>query len=118
MNQKRGVSALVYHELWSFPSWMTYGLVSAPPILLERFAFPSEYRNARNSDCGGRVVLCREYVATGPPYVRTQLGKCLDEDGSLDCHVQRSGDPHPGKWLFGGVLLANRHQAWHLMLSD
>ena len=42
----------------------------------------------------------------------------LDEDGGLDGHVQRAGDPGAGQRLALAVALAHRHQAGHLVLGE
>ena len=42
----------------------------------------------------------------------------LDQDGRLDGHVERAGDPRTLEGLARGVLLADGHEAGHLGFGD
>ena len=66
---------------------------------------------------GGSVVLSGEDVAGGPGELSTESLEGLDEDGSLDGHVQATGDTGTGKRLVSRVLLADGHQTGHLILG-
>ena len=63
------------------------------------------------------MVLGREDVAARPGDVSAQLQEGLDETSGLDGHVQTPGDTGPLQWLRGAVLLAEVHQARHLILG-
>ncbi len=102
-------------------------LLRAPPVLFERLALPGEDRDARGGfrgavradrDGGGSVVLGGEDVAGGPADLGAEGDQGLDEHGGLHGHVQRTGDPGAGQGLGGGELLADRHQAGHLVLGE
>lgn len=47
-----------------------------------------------------------------------ELGESLDEDGGLDRHVQRAGDPRALQRLRCAELLPERHQPRHFGLGD
>jgi len=70
----------------------------------------------RNSS--GSVVLRRENVARAPSNVSTDLFQGLNENSCLDCHVERSGNTSPGKWLSILVLSNTVHETWHLHLGN
>src|SRR5438270_535222 len=69
-------------------------------------------------DRGGGVVLGGEDVAADPADVGAQGAERLDEDGGLHGHVQGAGDAGAGQRLLCPVLLAQRHQAGHLVLGE
>ena len=102
-------------------------LLGAPPVLLERLALPREHRDATrvvgravgaDRDRRGRVVLRGEDVARRPPHLGAEVGERLDEHRGLDRHVQRPGDARAGERLRRRVLLAQRHEAGHLVLGE
>ena len=47
-----------------------------------------------------------------------RLDQRLNEHGRLNGHVQRAGDAHAGQGLGRGILVADGHQARHLVLGD
>ena len=67
---------------------------------------------------GGRVVLGREDVAGDPAHVGAERGEGLDQHGGLHGHVQRAGDAGALERLLRAELLAQRHQAGHLVLGE
>jgi hypothetical protein len=76
------------------------------------------YGDTRLGDGGGSVVLGRENVARSPGDLGTESGQGLDEDGSLDGHVERTGDAGALEDLLGTVLLAKSHKTGHLVLGE
>jgi hypothetical protein len=64
------------------------------------------------------VVLGRVDVARGPAHVSAERLQRLDEDSSLDGHVQRAGDPCAAQRLLRRELFANGHEAGHLSLGN
>ena len=65
-----------------------------------------------------RVILRREDVARHPAHVGAELGQRLDEHRGLNRHVQAAHDARAGERLLRAVLLAQRHQAGHLLLGE
>jgi hypothetical protein len=101
--------------------------LGAPPVLLERLTLPGEHRHATgcvhgpvrsDGDRGGGVVLGGEDVAAGPTHLCAQRHQRLDEDGGLDGHVERSGDPGAPQRLLGAVLAAHGHEAGHFVFGQ
>ena len=93
-------------------------LLRAPPVLLERLALPGEDGDAGGGDRGGGVVLGGEDVARAPAHLGPERGERLDQHRGLDRHVERAGDARALERLRLAVLLAQRHQAGHLVLGE
>jgi hypothetical protein len=69
------------------------GVQGALPVLLEGLTLPGEHGGrAIAGNGGGGVVLGGEDVARAPADLGTEGLEGLDEDGSLDGHVQGAGD--------------------------
>jgi hypothetical protein len=126
VDEQRGVAAVVEDHVRAAVR-PRQGLLGAPPVLLERLALPGEDRDAARllgralspDHHGGRgVVLRREDVARRPADLGTQSSQRLDQHGRLDRHVQRARDASAGQRLRLAVLLAQRHQAGHLVLGE
>ena len=129
VDEQGGVTAVVEDHVRAAGGGVRPGqrLLRAPPVLLQGLALPGEDRDAlgvvgravrADGDGGGRVVLGGEDVAGGPADLGAQGDQGLDQDGGLHGHVQRAGDAGAGQRLRRGVLLADRHQAGHLVLGE
>ena len=129
VDQEGGVAAVVQDHVRAAGGGVRpgQGLLRAPPVLLEGLALPGEDRDARgglrgavraDGDGGGGVVLGGEDVAGGPADLGAERDQGLDQHGGLHGHVQGAGDACAGQRLRGGVLLADRHQAGHLVLGE
>jgi hypothetical protein len=64
------------------------------------------------------VVLGREDVAGSPGNLGTESGQGLDQDGSLDGHVERTSNAGTLENLLGSVLLTKSNETGHLILSE
>jgi hypothetical protein len=93
-------------------------LVDAPLVLFLGLALPGEDGDAGDRDGGGGVVLRREDVARRPGDLGAERREGLDQDRGLDRHVQTADHARALERLLLGVLLAERHQAGHLLLGD
>lgn len=93
-------------------------LLEAPVVLLLGLTLPSEDGDTGGSNGGGSVVLGAENVAASPGDLGTEGSKSLDEDGSLDGHVQATGDAGTLERLVLGILLAGGHETRHLVLGE
>ena len=129
VDEHRGVTAVVQDHVRATGGGVRpgQGLLRAPPVLLQGLALPGEDRDAlgvvhravrADRDGGGGVVLGGEDVAGGPADLGAQGSEGLDEHGGLHGHVQGAGDTGAGEGLRLGVLLADRHQAGHLVLGE
>ena len=72
VNQQGSVAAIVNNHVRAFTFRETKRHVRTPPILLQRLAFPSEYRYAVRCDSGSGMILCGEDVTASPANVRSQ----------------------------------------------
>ena len=97
-----------------------------PPVLLQGLALPGEHRDAgrfrggarADDDRGSGIVLGREDVAARPAHSGAEVDQGLDQHGRLHGHVQAAGDAGSGEGLAGSELLAQGHQAGHLVLGE
>jgi hypothetical protein len=64
------------------------------------------------------VVLRRKNIAARPSDASAKLDQSFDQNGRLNGHVERAGDPDARQRLLLRVFLANGHQAGHLVLGD
>jgi hypothetical protein len=64
------------------------------------------------------VVLGGEDVAGSPGALSSESSEGLDEDGSLDGHVETSSDAGTGEGLLLCVLGTGLHKTGHLVLSE
>ena len=118
VDQQGDIATIVDHHFRSLALTVIQGLGRAPPVVFQRLALPGEDRNAgcRNGRCC--VVLGGEDVAASPANVRAERNQGLDQNRGLDGHVQRAGDAYARQGLLCRVLVADGHQAGHLVLSD
>ena len=127
VDEHRRVAAVVEQHVRRAAVRPRQRLLRAPPVGLERLALPGEDRHAArrlrrplgaDRDRGRRVVLRREDVARRPAHLGTERDERLDQDGRLDRHVQRAGDPRAAQRLRAAYSRAHGHQAGHLVLGE
>ena len=127
VHEQGGVATVVEDEVRLLIARPVERLEGAPPVLGERLALPRVDGGAlrvvgspvrADDDRGGRVILRREDVAARPAHFGAEGDERLDEDRGLDRHVKRTGDPRTLERLLAGVLLAERHEAGHLVLGE
>ena len=118
VDEQGHVAAVVDHQLGTLAALMIQSLERAPPVLFQRLALPGEHRHAGGSNRRRSMVLRGEDIATGPAHFSAQAGQRLNQHCGLNGHVQRPGHTHTGQRLLGRILVANRHQAGHLVLGD
>ena len=118
VNEQCGIAAIIDNQLRSKTLRIDESLPGAPPVFLQRFAFPCIDGNVAGGDCGGGMILGRENVATYPTNLRAEIGERFNEHGGLDCHVQRPHDANPLQGLFRSVFVTGRHQTGHLVLGN
>ena len=127
VDEHRGVAAVVEDHVRALAAGPGEDLVGAPPVLRQGLALPGEDGDAlgvvrralgADDDRGGGLVLGGVDVAGGPADLGTERGERLDEDGGLDGHVQRAGDAGALERLGRAELLAQGHEAGHLVLGE
>ncbi len=117
VDQQRCIAAIVNDQLRPQTALVAERLEGAPPVFFKRFTLPREDGNAGGGNGGGGVVLRRKDVAACPANLGAERDQRLDQHGRLNRHVQRTGDAHAGQRLGRGVLVADGHQARHLLLG-
>ena len=117
VEEQGGVAAVIHDQLRSFAAGVCERGECEFPIFFQRLALEGKNRNAGFGNRGGSLVLCAENIATGPAHRSAQLNQCLDEHGSLDGHVERTGDAHALEGLFQAVFGADRHEAGHFLFG-
>ena len=127
VDEHRGVATVVEDHVGLRAARPGEDLLGAVPVLLEGLALPGEDRDAlgvlggavrAHDDGRGGLVLGGVDVAGGPADLGTERGERLDEHGGLHGHVQRAGDAGAGERLAVAELVAQGHQAGHLVLGE
>mmetsp|Transcript_14903 Transcript_14903/g.21034 ORF Transcript_14903/g.21034 Transcript_14903/m.21034 type:complete len:255 (-) Transcript_14903:42-806(-) len=119
VDEEGSITTIVDDEVGASAARPREGLVGAPPVFFESFSFPSkDVGSLLGNDGGGGVVLSREDVAGAPTDSGAKSSEGLDEDRSLDSHVQRAGNEGTFKRLTRAELLDARHESRHFDLSN
>ena len=126
VDEHRGVATVVEDHVGALATGPGEDLLGALPVLGEGLALPGEDGHTlqvlgralgADDDGGGGLVLGGVDVAGGPADLGTERGERLDEHGGLHGHVQRAGDAGALERLGRPELLAQAHQAGHLVLG-
>ena len=127
VDEERGVAAVIDDLVGALGATEIEGAFGTPPIFFEVFALPGEDGNAlgilgrafgSDNDRGGGVVLGAEDIAGAPADVGAEGVEGFDQYGRLNGHVQRAHDAEAFEGLFGGVFIADGHQAGHFLLGE
>ena len=118
VDEERRIAAVVENHVGRAAVGPFEDPVGIVPILLEALALDREDRRAGRRDRRRRVVLGRIDVARGPAHVGAERLQRFDQNGGLDRHVQRAGDPRALQRLPCGIFRPRRHQPRHLGLGD
>ena len=118
VHEHGGVAAVIEDHIWGAAIAPLEDLAGVIPILGQCLALDSEHGDPRGGNCRGGVILGRIDVARGPADIGSKSFQRLDQDGGLDCHVQRSGDPGTLQRLLRAVFCAGRHEARHFDFSN
>eukprot|EP00128_Syssomonas_multiformis_P016851 Colp12_sorted_trinity150504_noHs@2414 len=94
------------------------GLLNAPVVLLIGLTLPGIDRDASGGNGGGSVILGGEDVAGRPLNLSTEGGEGLNENGSLDGHVETTSNAGTLEGLLRAVETAHLHETGHLILSE
>lgn len=93
-------------------------LLQAPVVLLLRLTLPGEDGDTSRSNSRRSVVLSGEDVAASPGDLSTQRSERLNENSSLDSHMQATGDTGTLEGLVLSILAADGHKTRHFNLSQ
>ena len=123
MDEKGHVTTIIDDDVRSVALAVIFrpgdGVQGALPVLLKSLALPGEDGGGLvTGDSGSGVVLGREDVARAPADISSELLKSLDEDGSLDRHVERSRDTGALERFRGPELFTAGHKTRHLDFSE
>ena len=118
MDEQGDVATVIDDEFGAFSAGVRDGLLGAPPVFFQGFAFPREDGDTGGCDGCGCVVLGGEDVATGPAHGCSEVHEGLDEHSGLDGHVQGTRDAHSGEGFRGSVFFADGHEARHFLFGD
>jgi hypothetical protein len=117
------VSAIIDNEVRSVALaiifWPGEGVDGAFPVLLKGLSLPrKDGGRLITGDGGGGVVLSGEDVARAPSDVTSEGLEGLDQDGSLDGHVEGSRDTGIAERSGRAELFTARHETRHLNLGQ
>jgi len=119
VDEKSSITTVINKNIGAIAVGPGEHFVSAFPVFHESLSLPSKYVSGLVLGNGsGGVVLGGVDVAGSPSEVSTEFLEGLDENGSLDSHMQRTRNLGTLEYLIGSVLLSEGHHTWHLDLSD
>jgi hypothetical protein len=123
VNEKGHVSTIIDDEIrpvaLAVIIWPSEGVEGAFPVLLEGFSLPGKDSGRLiTSNSGGCMVLSGENVARAPSDVASEGLEGLDQDGSLNGHVERSRDTSTLEGDRRSKLSSTSHETRHLNLSQ
>jgi len=118
VHEQREIAAVVEDQVGALAALERGELeLDVVPVLFEVLALPREHRDADLRDRRGRLVLRRVDVARSPRHLGAERDQRLDQHRGLDRHVETAGDARALERRLRLVLLADRHQAGHLLLG-
>lgn len=119
VHEESGITTIVNENIGTVGIGPCEHLESALPVLLEVLTLPGEDVGGLggNDTCGG-VVLGGVDVARCPSDLRSESVEGLNENTSLDGHVERSRDAGAFKGLVVLVFFTESHETWHLNLGE
>jgi len=94
------------------------GLLNAPDEFLISLTLPGVDRDTSGSNGSSSVILGRENVAGRPGNLGTESSESLNEDTSLDGHVQATSDTSTLERLGRTILLTQVHETGHFELGN
>jgi hypothetical protein len=119
VDEKGSITTIIDKNIGTIAVGPGKHLVSAFPVLHESLSLPGKYVGGLVlGNSGSSVVLSGVDIARGPSEFGTELLKSLNENGSLDSHMQGTRDLGTLKHLVGSVLLSEGHHTGHLDLGD
>jgi len=118
-NHHSGITTIVNKNIWSLVIREVESFKSKIPVFLEGFSLPCEdLCSSCSGNSRGSVVLSREDIARAPSDISTELLESLNEDTSLNGHVQRTSDSGSLQDLLRSEFGSARHESWHFDFSD
>jgi len=119
VDEHGGITTVIDDLVWAIGTRPGEHLLSAPPVLGKSLALPCEHGGgARLCNRSGGVILSAENVARAPTHLGTHGMHGLNQDTSLDGHVQRATDVQALERLGRAKLNACGHESRHLMLGE
>mmetsp|Transcript_11765 Transcript_11765/g.21145 ORF Transcript_11765/g.21145 Transcript_11765/m.21145 type:complete len:479 (-) Transcript_11765:8-1444(-) len=117
VDKESGITTIINNEVGAIRVGPDKGLLSAPPVLLKSLTLPGEDGGGITSNGSSSVVLGREDVARAPADLSAKSDEGLNKDGSLNGHVQRTGDLSALERLSRAELSTASHKTRHLGLG-
>ncbi len=118
MHEHGGVAAVIEDHVGRTAAMPIEQFCGVVPVFFKALALHRKHGNASRGDRGRGMILRRIDVAGDPADVGAKRRQRLDQDRSLDCHMQGARDARAFQGLLGAVFLARRHQAGHLSLGE
>ena len=119
VHEESGITTIIDKDIGTISIGPCEHLQGAFPVFLEGLTLPGEDVGGLGSDdTGGGVVLGGVNVARGPSDLGAEGVEGLDEDTSLDSHVQRARDASTLEDFVVLVFFTESHHSWHLNLGE
>ena len=89
VDEESGITTIINEHVWAIAVWPCEHLVGQVPVLLEGLTLPGEdVGGLSGNDGGSGVILCGVDVARSPSHFGTEGSESLDEDSSLNGHME------------------------------
>ena len=119
VHEESGITTIIDEDIRAIGIGPCEHLQGALPVLLKVLTLPGEnVGSLGGNDTSSGVVLCRVDVAGSPAHLSTKRVERLNEDTSLNGHVQRARDAGASKNVIVLVLLTESHETGHLNLGE
>ena len=109
MDEQCRITAIIDDQIRTRAVRPGKGLFGAPPILLQRLAFPGKYRRRlRLGYRRGGMILSGEDIARSPAEIGTEVLERFDQHGRLNGHVETARDFQTPAGVFSGHISRER----------
>jgi hypothetical protein len=118
MQQTGKIATIVQYHVRAPAVRTLNSLLDTPPVFCFRLTFPGKNGDTGCCDSRRGLILGGEDIARGPTHFRTEGHQGLDQNGSLDGHVDTARNTRTFEGLLRLIFAANGHKCRHFGLGN